>query len=194
MPEPDELTRFVEKAVGAYLPLGEEALAAFVAALSPRRAAKGEILVAAGARTEEVYLVRSGALRFYYLRDGEERIGHVAFEGEFLSAYPAFLSGRPSAQYLDAIEESELLVLKKPGLLALYDRFHEIERFGRRIAESILVGAQQRTALLLLESAGERYEWVLRHHPRIAQRLPQYMLASYLGIRPETLSRVRSSR
>jgi len=190
----DELADFVSRATAVYAPLGAEALEAFLAALAPRSAPKGKVLVAAGSPTDEVYLILQGALRFYYLKEGEERIGHVAFEGEFLSAYPAFLSGGPSPQYLDALEDSELLVLRRDRLLPLYDRYHEIERFGRRIAESILVGAQERAALLLLDSAAERYEWVLRRRPLIAERLPQYMLADYLGIRPETLSRVRSTR
>jgi len=182
------------KGVSRYSQLEPEAWSALVALASPMHLPKESFFVREGEVCTKVAFVMQGLLRYYYVKDAEEMTGHVAEEGEFITAYPSFLSQSPSRQVVDALEDSTVLVLKRDDINGLYDRFHSIERLGRRLAEEILIGSQSRTALFILDTAEQRYDWLVSHRPGLIDRIPQYLLASYIGIKPESLSRIRSRR
>ena len=168
--------------------------AAFRAALRERSLQKGEHLFREGDPGDALYFVRKGLLRYYYLADGIEHTGQFFDEGKFVGDVFALTTGAPGLQNIDALEPSEVLVIPTTTLTASYDADQAFERFGRRVMEEAMAGSQARTASLLKLSPQERYSRFVAMRPEVARRVPQYVVASYLGITPEALSRIRRRR
>jgi CRP-like cAMP-binding protein len=165
--------------------------AALAAAARIRTVAKGEHLLREGDTTGEVWFLVRGLVRYYYLVDGEERTGQFFAEGDLFGDIAGFATGQPSLQSFDTLEPSEVLALPRAAVLAAYDADHAMERFGRRIIERSFAGSQRRTANLLRLSPEDLYRLLVRNRPEVARRVPLYVVASYLGITPEALSRIR---
>jgi CRP-like cAMP-binding protein len=158
----------------------------------PRTLKAGDYLQRAGEPARYGMFVASGCLRVYIIDGkGVDHIIQFAPEEWWYSDVVSLQSGSPSQYFVDAIEDSELLLLEPAGHLRL---LREVPGYG----ESFRTGVQrhaaikdQRIAGALSNTAEERYEEFMRMYSSIAQRVPQWMLASYLGISPETLSRIR---
>lgn len=168
--------------------------AAFMGALHERTLTKGQHLLREGDPGEAIFFVRSGLLRYYYSADGVEHTGQFFDEGTFVADVFALTSGAPSLQNINALEASEVIVIPLAAMMAAYDADHGFERFGRRMMEAALAGSQRRTASLLKLSPAARYRRFVEMRPEVARRVPQYTIASYLGITPEALSRIRRRR
>lgn len=168
--------------------------APLAAALRPRRLLKGEHFVQAGEYRPEVALVISGACRLYYPRpDGEERTTYFFFENHLMADYPGCLTGRPSQFSIQALTDTDLVVFDYAVLRRLYDEVPVYERFGRLVAEYHLLGTDARLAEQLLLSPEERYRALLASgKTKILERVPQHLVANYLGITPVSLSRIRA--
>lgn len=184
----------LRKGISRYVDLLEEEWEAFKSIVRFQRFAKGDYLVKADEVCTVAAFICQGIMRYYYLKDGNEYIGHIAMEGEFISAYSSFLTERPTRQIVDTLEPAAFFSFKRRDLYSLYDKYKNIERMGRKIAEEIIVGSQYRTAMMLFNSAEERYDWLVSARSELLNRVPQYMLASYIGIKPESLSRLRKKR
>ncbi len=182
------------KRMAAPLVIAPRALDVFLSATHPRRVAKGEHLVREGDAATALYFVQEGILRYYYLADGIEHTGQFFTETMFVADVLALTIGAPCLQNIDVLEAGEVIVVPKPALLAAYDADHGFERFGRRVMEYAMAGSQRRSASLLVLSAEERYARFVAARPDVARRVPQYLIASYLGITPEALSRIRRRR
>ncbi len=142
---------------------------------------KGQILQSSGERNTKAYTVESGLLRSYSIDEhGKEHIFMFAPEGWIIS--DAHLSDEDSLLFIDALEDSEIVVLEKS--LDIQPLF--AKKLIRRM--SVL---QKRILMLMSSSAIERYDHFIKTYPDITQRVPQKMIASYLGITPEALSRVK---
>jgi CRP-like cAMP-binding protein len=140
-----------------------------------------------------LFFVARGLLRYYYLdpESGQERTGQFFDEGRVFTDAASFLGRQPATQSIEALEPSEVLGLPRAAVYAAYERDHAVERFGRVMVEEALVGSQRRAANLLTLSPEERYRAFVQGRPEVARRVPQYLVASYLGITPEALSRIR---
>ncbi len=186
---------FAEVVSRATRPLapGAEAMARLLAASSTTRAAKGDHLLRAGEVAGHLLFVGAGLLRYYYLdpEGGEERTGQFFDEGRVFTDAASFLGQVPATQSIEALEPSEVLRLPRAAVYAAFERDHAMERFGRVMVEEALVGSQRRAANLLRLSPDERYRAFVQTRPEVARRVPQYLIASYLGITPEALSRIR---
>ncbi|KPF67319.1 hypothetical protein IP88_12400 [alpha proteobacterium AAP81b] len=169
-------------------------LATLLASVRPRRVLRGEHLCRQGEPSDSVVFIRSGLLRYYYLADGNEHTGQFFDEGMLVGDVFTMTGGAPALQNIDALEASELLVLPIAALHAAYAADHGLERFGRRLIEIGMVGSQRRTAALLQLSPEARYDRFVATRPEVARRVPLYLVASYLGITPEALSRIRRRR
>lgn len=166
----------------------------FADALYGRDLKKGEALVQAGTVCDEVAFIISGSLRFFIVRDGIEFSNYFTFEGEMVSAYGSFLKRMPGPVNIGAMEPTRLACLSHAGLHGLLRDArvaHKMERFGRLIAEGLILCYDERLMSFVTESAEERYRHLLQKQPELLQRIPQHYVANYLGITPESLSRIR---
>lgn len=168
--------------------LSPEALQALTTRIITRRVAKGEILLRKGDKIRKHYFVKTGLLRSYTLDEhGKEHIFMFAPEGWIISDIGWQVPGKEAELYIDAVENSEVEVLED-GLFSSIDLSNEeaIQKLTNRIYV-----LQKRIILLMSASLRERYLDFLATYPAIAQRVPQKMIASYLGVTPEALSKLR---
>jgi CRP/FNR family transcriptional regulator, anaerobic regulatory protein len=148
-----------------------------------------------GDRASTLGFVVSGLFRLYYTRsDGREFNKSFVAEGHFIAALESLLSGEASRVAFEALEDAELLVAPYEQVAAFYERDMFWQRFGRLHAERLLLRKVRREESLLLDPAPVRYEDFLREHGAIEGRVPAYHVASYLGITPEALSRIKAKR
>lgn len=153
---------------------------------------KGQLLLQPGATTTDVYYVETGCLRSYVTdKNGKEHIYQFAPEDWIISDEEALSKGIPAILYIDAIENSVIRVVPKAQVDARFNNDLDmakatLERLHRKIN-----AFRNRIILLLSATADERYENFISTYPNLAQRVPLRMIASYLGITPESLSRIR---
>jgi CRP-like cAMP-binding protein len=114
-----------------------------------------------------------------------------AFEGWWIADNYSFLTGEPATYTIDALEDSELLLLSKQAEDQLLQKIPKFERYFRLLLQNNLIATQRRLMSSHSQSAEERYQQLIDGCPTIPQRVPQHMMASFLGITPETLSRIR---
>lgn len=158
----------------------------------PKKLRKKQYLLQEGDICKHVAFVNSGILRSFTVNEkGNEYIMQFAFEGWWISDQFSFISGEPSLVYIEALEPTEILLLSKDSREDMFNRLPKIERFFRILLENHLVSLQRRLMHSISYPAEIRYRQLLEIRPDIAQKVPQHMIASYLGITPETLSRIR---
>jgi len=153
-----------------------------------RRISKGHILLRQGDMESVFYFVKSGCLRSYAVDEkNKEHIFMFAPEGWIISDIHAFVNDKPATLFIDAIEDSEIEICNKEFFSKTITPIQEtITRLNKRI--SVL---QKRIVMLMSSTLQERYLDFLETYPDIVQRVPQKMIASYLGVTPEALSKVR---
>jgi CRP-like cAMP-binding protein len=158
-----------------------------------RSVAKLAHIVTAGEPFEHLLFVYEGLIRYYYLDEvtGDERTGQFFEEGTVYTDVSSFLSGHPSTQYVQALSPCQILTIPRAAIYAAFNTDHSMERFGRLMLEQALIGAQSRTAGLMNKNLEERYRNFVAARPSVARRVPQYLIASFLGVTPEALARVR---
>lgn len=163
-------------------------------ALRPHHLRRGEHLLQAGDSWPVLALLLQGTCRLYYPRpDGQERTTYFFFENHLLGDYAGCLTGQPSQLSIQALVETELVVFDYAVLHQLYQERPVYERFGRLLAEYHLLGTDARLVEQLLLSPEERYRALLRSgKTKILERIPQHLVANYLGITPVSLSRIRA--
>jgi CRP/FNR family transcriptional regulator, anaerobic regulatory protein len=159
--------------------------------LSRRTLRKGELYIAEGEVCNYVSFINHGALRMYRILNGQEHSKFFAFENEYMSEYESFLTRKPSVYYVKAMEDCELIELHHNKVQQLYQAFPVWEKYGRLIAEGLFLELCCRTERLQYHSSEENYLHLMANYPRIIERVPQHHIASYLGIQPESLSRIR---
>jgi CRP-like cAMP-binding protein len=157
-----------------------------------RRLDKGEYFIRAGEVSEYSAFINAGLVRFFYqARQGQEFNKSFVYENQFMSAYSAFLTQSPARFNIQALEECHLLVAKTRPMVELFDKHLCWEKLGRILAEQLYIKKEQREAEFLLDDAETRYRNFLQRYPGLEYRLAQYHIASYLGITPVALSRIR---
>lgn len=186
-----EVRNDMKKAANALVPLEERAWRHMASCSVRKTVPQGWFLVHEGERARHVGFVARGSMRSFYDRDGNEHTTNFFLEGSFFGDCEHFDTRGPSAVSVQAVEPSTLLLITLEDLERLEKEFPAIEALGKRIAERHYAHERHRVASLLSESAEQRYLDLLDRQPALLQRLPQYMVASYLGMAPETLSRVR---
>ncbi|WP_118973666.1 Crp/Fnr family transcriptional regulator [Taibaiella koreensis] len=165
----------------------------FHALLKFRRIRKRSYLLQEGEVCDfEAYIVK-GCLRTYYLsEDGTETILSFAVEDWWVSDLYSFTEQQPSDMFIEAIEDSELLIIDRKSKAMLYEKIPKFETLFRLLVQRSLFALQRRFHSLVSQTAEQRYLAFMEKYPHIAQRVPQNQIARYLGVSPEFLSRVRS--
>ncbi len=174
------------------IPLSEEHARLIETLLIPRQLQKGELLVREGDVVKHGTFVARGFLRSYVIDNkGKEHIIQFAPENWWLTLADTLLNGTPSLCLVDAVEPSDVLLVDMAAhkkMLAIIPGYASIFQAG---LQRHAAAKDKRIIASLTATAEERFQNFLQTYPSIAQRVPQHMLASYLGVSPETLSRVR---
>ena len=159
---------------------------------TPKKLRKRQYILQEGDVCKYTAFVEKGMLRSYTIDEkGNEHIMQFAFEGWWIADQFGFLTGEPAVYTIDALEDSELLLLSKQAEEQLLQRIPKFERYFRILLQNSLIATQRRLIGSLSQTAEERYNQLIQTCPTIPQRVPQHMMASFLGITPETLSRIR---
>jgi CRP-like cAMP-binding protein len=162
------------------------------ALFSPKKLRRRQYILQQDDICKNLIFVEKGILRSYSIDNkGNEHIIQFAPEGWWISDVYSFLTGEAAVYNIEAIEDSELLLISKSSLDELYERLPKFERYFRLLSQANMVATHRRLTSTLGASADEKYLRLLSAYPNIVARVPQHMIASYLGITPETLSRVR---
>jgi CRP-like cAMP-binding protein len=165
---------------------------ALVPHLSERRFDKNDYLVRAGDVVNSFYFILKGLVRFFYgTEDGKEFNKHFAMEKGFAGSFHSFVLHAPCGFYIQALEHTATIVLPNNTMHAFCERHVCWERLSRKHAEHLLLLKEAREKELLLDSLEVRYQRFLREFPGLADRMPQYHIASYLGVTDVALSRIR---
>ena len=158
----------------------------------PKKLRKKQFLLHEGEVCKNIGFVNSGCLREYTIDNkGSEHIIQFAIEDWWISDPNSFLSGLPSIYNIDALENSEVLLLEKSAREKLLDSCPKMERFFRILIEANFVATQRRITESLSTSAEERYLKFIKMYPKLIEQVSQNHIASYLGITPQSLSRIR---
>jgi CRP-like cAMP-binding protein len=152
---------------------------------------KNEFILIQGKVCDFVAFINKGAFRGFYSVDGQEYTKQFFLEGGFCTDYASFLTEKKSLTYLQATEDSTVIVFEKKDVAVMYKAIPNFVQFGKLLAESLYIKVCDITASFILNTPEERYANLIKDRPKVIQSIPQYMIASYLGITPEFLSRIR---
>lgn len=153
---------------------------------------KGGFFLRPGEVSRKIAFVVQGVFHNFRSRDGQEHTFYFGREQEFIGDYSSFLPARPAVHAIQALEPARLLTISYDNLQRLYREVREGERFGRLVAEMLFVDVLGQLTSFYEEAPEERYASFVRTYPDLQQRVPQYYIASYVGVKPQSLSRIRS--
>jgi len=152
---------------------------------------KGDFFLEEGRICKHVGFVAKGLMRFYINHDGEEKTYGFSKENDYVCNYESFLPQKPSAKIIQALEDSTVFVISHDDLQVLYASVREGERFGRIAIEAVFIQMLKDLSSFYTETPELRYDRFLRDHPDLQQRISQYHIASFVGVKPQSLSRIR---
>jgi CRP-like cAMP-binding protein len=152
---------------------------------------KNEFILIQGTVCNFVAFINKGAFRGFYSVDGQEYSKQFFLEGGFCTDYSSFLTEKKSLTFLQATEDSTVIFFEKKAVDVMYKVIPNFVQFGKLLAESLYIKVCDINASFILNSPEERYSNLITERPEVIQRVPQYMIASYLGVTPEALSRIR---
>ena len=175
-----------------YFPISSDAQQALNNCFEKLVLPKNEFLVTESKVCKHLYFLEHGAIRGYYLLDGKEITHWFGFENDFVTSFHSFITEQPAIENIQLLEGCVLWSISKEKLTSLFNQYHEIERLVRIAYEKYYLRLEERFVNAQFKTAAELYENLLKRTPHILERVPLGMIASYLGISQETLSRIRS--
>ena len=154
---------------------------------------KGGLILHQGEVCQEFYFVVAGCIRTYFIdRNGREKTRYIMFENFIGTALSSFVTQKPSVEFIDALEDTTLLSIHHSHFCRLLDEIGNWKAFYRRILEMAYVFQNRKIEQLVTLTAKQRFDLILHENPFFVQRLSNKVLASYLDMREETLSRLKS--
>jgi CRP-like cAMP-binding protein len=188
-------TELLIESLEKHIPLSEGDKYLIISCLRERKVMKGQFLVHEGGVCRCTYYVNDGSLRTYFIdMSGKEHIVQFAIEGWWISDLNSFIFQMPATFNVEAIEDSHILELPFQNLEMLYEKIPKLERYFRIITQRAFVSFQQRIVQNFSMTAEERYLAFQAKYPKLELRIPQKLVASYLGISAEFLSKIKKWR
>jgi len=179
--------------ISARIEISDEDLKTIFSFFKPLKVQKNEFLVSPGKINSKIYFIISGCLRIFFLtEDGTEATRLFAFENQFATALVSFVTASESMEFVQAVEQTEVLSINKTDFYQLLEIIPQWEKLYRHYLEYAYVTNTNRLMSFITADAMERYQELLSKNPIIVKRLSNKMIASYLNISPETLSRLKS--
>lgn len=185
------MTTKIIQSIKSIVSLNEAEEQAFLRILEVKTFKKKEFLLQEGNICTKITFINSGCVRLFYNVEGVENTIQFFFGESWYTDYASFLTGQPTIENMQALENSEVVQFKKNDLYKLCDTFSIFDRVGRIFAENAYLAISQLNQMKTNEEPEIRYINLLKTRPELVQQIPQHYIASYLGIKPETLSRIR---
>ena len=182
----NEIIKYLSK----YIPINKELEEAIIKSGFIKNFEKGTLLLEEGKMSNECYFIIKGCIRCYYIKEGEEKT--TEFYTEEQAVTPSVYGRKhPSEYYLECVEDTIAGVGTQELETEMYQKFPQIESLNHALGEAIMAKYIETFAEFKIASPEERYLNLLKTRPDLIQRVPQHQIASYLGIKPESLSRIR---
>ncbi len=184
------LRRQIEKIT----PLSDEEFDYVLTHFTPRKFKKHQFLVQSGQPVLQDYFILNGCLKSYHTdNDGKRHIIQFGMQDWWITDYQAYYNQTMATIDIDCIEDTEVLCLSYGNREKLCAEMHKIEHFFRKKTNIRNVALQQRILSLMCNNAKERYDKLLEQYPQLFQKVPKHLIASYLGVTRETLSRFNAA-
>ena len=176
-------------------PISEEEMEVFLSKAERVNFKKGEYFATPDLTCVHLAVLQSGIFRAYHIHDGKEVTDYfnTTVRNPLVSSFASFLSQQTAKEYVQALTDSELLLISYESLQELYVDYKSFERLGRLLAEKNYLMALERIESLQYHSATDRYAAFLKQYPMLINQIPHHYIASYLGVTPESLSRIRKN-
>ena len=172
-------------------PLSKEESEAIAESMQTQSLKKGDFLLKEGQISAKTYFILEGCIREFILTDGEEKTTNFFTEEQWAISLNSFTPQKPSKHNWVCVEETIGVVGDEEQGQALFKRFPRFETISRTIMEATFAEQKEALASYYTDSPEQRYLKILKTRPGLFQRIPQYHLASYIGVKPESLSRIR---
>lgn len=189
------MTENLKKHIAKFVKISGQDYPKILAYFKVIEASKKKNLLVEGKICKSNYFVSKGCLRMFFINEkGVEQTIQFALENWWLADYTSFSSQKPSDYYIQAVEKSQIIALDFSSQEEMLRKFPQMEKYFRSVHQRAHAAAQFRIRNLYSMSREELYHQFNKLYPEFVQRIPQYLLASYLGFTPEYLSEIRSKR
>ena len=173
------------------VPLTDEQLEPIDSYFELKELNKQEFLLRDGEVCSIICFVTKGTIRHFHIKDGIEKTCDISFENSWVTDFQSFTHEVPSIMNLQAMETTSILFIKKQNLIKLFKECDKYETFARITAEQVAQRSTEIAMSLSSEKPEERFQNLMRKQPDLFQRVPQKYIAAFLGINPESLSRIK---
>lgn len=182
----------LKKILDELIDLSSEEWELFIGILKEERFISKATIVKEGIIASKIYFIKSGLLRSYYYEDGKDITTYFACDNQFIGTFSSFITQTPSNEILEAIEASIVYSLSYNDLNNLYKSYPKFEKLGRAWAEKNYLCVLERTTTMQTKTGKQKYlDFIKSYDKKIVQFAPQHQIASFLGVAPESLSRIR---
>ncbi len=179
------------KLLGQIAELDKNEIELIKTSFKPLFLAKGDFFLKSGKVNKHVGFLQKGLVRYFVYKDDEESTFEFTKEGEFVADYQSFNNNTVSNQNIQAIEDCEMLIINYPNVQIIFNTTRNGNLIGRLIIEHRFDVMVSHLLALYMQSQEERYKQFVRQYSDLAQRIPQYLIASFVGVKPQSLSRIR---
>lgn len=178
-----------------YVPISEAEITIFESYLKPKRIQNKEYLLKEGQLCRSRYFITKGCVRLFYIDNkGNEQIIHFGIDNWWTTNYESLINNTPSTLYIQATETTELLELPQASFDELCRKVPQTDRLFRKIMEKTYIATQKRIEYIYSLKGEEQFKLFIAANPEFTQRVPQYMIASYLGMSPEFISKIKAKK
>lgn len=185
----EQLAQYIHKKII----VNEEEMEMILSQFKSLKLKKNELVLRQGQTSKRTFFIEKGCLRIFFINEeGQDATRHFSFENQFATALVSFITGNPSEEFIQAVEPTEVLYINHDNFYYLFDVIPQWEKFYRDYLEKAYVNNTNRLMSFLTQDATEKYRQLLEENPIIVKRLPNKMVASYLNLSQETLSRLKS--